>query len=74
MNPSPKQIERDKRLTALQKAVEEWGTKEKKRLTDEVTFLKSVIKSRTGAGKLASQGVEDSSDILVQKIGQYLEG
>lgn len=66
--------ERDARLTALEKATDEWGKKEKKRLEGDVTFLKSVIKGRTGAGKLANQGVADSSDLLVQKIGQFLEG
>ena len=67
-------VDRDKRLTALEKAVNNWGKGEKKRLEEDVKFLKSVIKGRTGAGKLANQGIADSSDLLVQKIGQFLEG
>lgn len=66
--------ERDARLDALDRAVDEWGERETKRLGDEVTFLKSVIKGRTGAGQLADQGVADASNLLVQKIGQFLEG
>lgn len=66
--------ERDKRLEALKKATEEWAEQETKRLEDEVKFLKSVIKGRTGAGKLANQGVTDSKDLLVNKIGEFLEG
>ena len=66
--------ERDRRLTALENATEEWGKKEKERLEGDVTFLKSVIKGRTGAGKLANQGVADSKDLLINKIGQFLEG
>ena len=65
---------RDKRLDALEKAVDDWGKKEKERLEGDVQFLKSIINGRTGAGKLADQGVSDSADILVQKIGQFLEG
>jgi hypothetical protein len=67
-------IERNKRLDALNTAVTEWGEKEKKRLEDEVKFLKSVLNSRTGAGQLANQGVEDAKALLVDKIGQFLEG
>jgi len=69
-----RKVERDKRLDALKAATEEWAAKEKKRLEDEVKFLKSVINSRTGAGQLSSQGVDDSKDLLVQSIGQFLEG
>lgn len=68
------QIERDARLAALEDAVKEWGKKEKDRLDGDVAFLESIIKGRTGAGKLADQNVSDSKDILVQKIGQFLEG
>lgn len=66
--------ERDARLTSLENATEEWGKKEKERLEGDVEFLKSVIEGRTGAGKLANQGVEDSSNLLVQSISQFLEG
>ena len=66
--------ERDKRLDELEKAVKEYGNAKKKALEDEVTFMKSVISSRTGAGKLANQGVTDSSKLLVDSIGQFLEG
>jgi len=65
---------RDKRLDALEKAVDDWGKKEKERLEGDVKFLKSIINGRPGAGKLADQGISDSADILVQKIGQFLEG
>ena len=67
-------VERNKRLDALNQAVIEWGEKEKKRLEDEVKFLKSVLNGRTGAGQLANQGVEDAKALLVDNIGQFLEG
>lgn len=69
-----RQVERDARLDALKAAVKEWSTKEKKRLTDEVKFLKSVLKGRTGAGRLTNQNVADSSKFVVDEISQFLTG
>ena len=66
--------ERNERLDALKAAVEEWADKETTRLTDESTFLKSVLKGRTGAGRLADQNVADSSKYLVDEINEFLEG
>lgn len=71
---SKKKVDRDKRLDALKKATDDWGKRETKRLKDEVIFLKSVIKGRTGSGKLANQNVSDSSKLLVDNIGQFVEG
>lgn len=66
--------ERDQRLDELQTAVNEYGTKKKKQLEDEVEFLKSVRAGHTGAGQLSSQGVADSQKYLVDSIKQFLEG
>ena len=69
-----RKAERDARLDQLQQAVTEYGQKKTKALTDEVTFLKSVINSRTGAGQLSNQGVADSTNLLAESIKQFLEG
>lgn len=75
MSPADtKQADRDARLDALKKATEEWTEKETKRLEDEAKFLKSVLKGRTGAGRLANQNVADSSKLVVDEISQFLEG
>ena len=66
--------ERDARLDALETATKEWADKETQRLTDEVTFLKSLVKKRTGAGKLTNQNVTDSSKLVVDEISRFLEG
>lgn len=66
--------ERDKRLDELEKAVDKYGTEKKKALEADVKFMKSVINSRTGAGKLANQGVADSKKLLADSISQFLEG
>ena len=67
-------VERDKRLDALKKAVDEWATKEIKRLEDEAKFLKSILQGRTGAGRLTKQNVSDASKLVVDEITQFLTG
>ena len=74
MSKAGRQAERDARLDALKKATDEWADKETKRFEDEVKFLKSVLKGRTGAGRLANQNVADSSKLVVDEISQFLEG
>jgi hypothetical protein len=73
---STSQIEtsgRNARLQALKDAVLDWGEKEKKRLEDEVKFIKSILKSRSGAGALAGKNVEDASFYTISKINAFLE-
>jgi len=69
-----RQAERVARLDALKRATDEWADKETKRLEDEATFLKSILKGRTGAGRLTNQNVADSSKLVVDEISQFLEG
>lgn len=69
-----RKTERDKRLDELEKAVDKYGKEKKEALEADVKFMKSVIDSRTGAGKVANQGVADSKKLLADSIGQFLEG
>ena len=73
-NKDQRTAERDARLDALKAAVVDWADKEIKQLNNEATFLKSILKGRTGAGRLADQNVEDSSKFVVAEISQFLEG
>jgi hypothetical protein len=66
--------ERDARLDALKSATVEWADKETKRLQDEAKFLKSILKGRTGAGRLTNQNVADASKLVVDEISQFLSG
>ena len=68
------QTERNKRLDELETAVKKYSKEKKKQYEAEVKFMKSVMKSRTGAGQLANQGVVDAKNFLVQKVSQFLEG
>lgn len=74
MTLEARKADRDARLDELKASTEEWADKEIKRLEDEVIFLKSILNGRTGAGRLANQNVVDSSKLLVDEIGTFLEG
>lgn len=63
---------RDARLDALEKAVTDWATKEELRITNEKKFLESILKGRTGAGRLTAQNTADASKRLVDDIDQFL--
>lgn len=65
---------RDARLLALKEATVDWADKETQRLEDEATFLKSILKGRTGAGRLTNQNVADSSKLVVDEISSFLTG
>lgn len=65
--------ERNKRLDELKKATVEWADKETDRLNAETAFLESILKGRTGAGRLTNQNVEDSSKLVVAEISRFLE-
>lgn len=74
MSVEQRQQERDERLDALKAATDEWADKATQQLEDEATFLKSILKGRTGAGRLANQNVADSSKLVTDEISRFLEG
>ncbi|CAB4130913.1 hypothetical protein UFOVP276_139 [uncultured Caudovirales phage] len=65
---------RNKRLDDLKKATDDWADKETTRLKNESAFLTSIVKGRTGAGKLTSQNVIDSTKLTMTSINQFLTG
>jgi len=66
--------ERNQRLQDLLNATNSWADKETARLENESKFLTSILKGRTGAGKLTSQNVVDSSKLTVNAINEFLTG
>lgn len=68
------QLDRDKRLDELKSATVSWADKEIKRYEDEAAFLRSILKGRTGAGRLTNQNVADSSKLVVDDVAAFLEG
>jgi hypothetical protein len=66
--------DRNKRLQDLLASTNSWADKETERLKNESAFLTSILKGRTGAGKLTSQNVVDSSKLTVAAINDFLTG
>lgn len=66
--------DRNKRLQDLLAAVNTWADQETTRLQNESAFLTSILQGRTGAGKLTSQNVVDSSKLTVASINEFLTG
>lgn len=66
--------ERNARLDELKAATNKWADKETERLKSEAAFLESILKGRTGAGRLTNQNVSDSSKLVVNEISKFLEG
>ncbi len=72
--PVPTKAERDANLDALQSAVEEWTTKEKTRIEEEIAFLRKVLKGRTGAEKANSTNLAASLELVTAEIDSFIIG
>lgn len=65
---------RNQRLNRLQSAFTEWHGREKSRLEDEVTFLKSVLRGRTGSERLSRANTAEAEVLVVNDISTFLSG
>jgi hypothetical protein len=72
--PVPTKAERDANLDALQSAVEEWATKEKTRIEEEIAFLRKVLKGRTGAEEANSTNLAASLELVTAEIDSFIIG
>lgn len=68
----PTKADRDANLDALKSAVKEWGDKEKKRLENEVKFVRAVLKGRTGSEKAGTQNLNTLQKILKTEIEAFI--
>jgi hypothetical protein len=66
--------ERNARLDKLKALVQQWATQQKKRLNDQVSLGKRVLKGRTGSERLAQASVESVGDLTVKQINDFLTG
>jgi len=72
---SPQQREdRDARLDRLQSALDDWHTAERKRLEDEATYLKSILRGRTGSERLARENTAEAEVLVIDDITSFLAG
>ena len=72
--PDDRTTTRNARLDRLQTAFDEWHDREKKRLEDEVTFLKSTLRGRTGSERVARSNTEEAEVLVVADINSFLTG
>ena len=65
---------RDELLDQLKSAADEWYEREKARIEDEVSFMKSFMRGRTGSERLSTASSERMGAYAVDNIGAFLSG
>ena len=66
--------ERNARLDVLEQAVKQYATQQKKLLTRRVSVCKRILRGRTGSERLAQASVQQSSQLVVDEINEFLTG
>lgn len=66
--------ERDALLDRLKDAFDGWYDNEKSELEDEATYLKSVLRGRTGSERLARENTTEAEVLVVNDITSFLTG
>jgi hypothetical protein len=64
--------ERNKRLDELVTAVKEWADKRVARMEKNATRLKTVLKGRTGAERIAVHTASATTGVVVDTIEDFL--
>lgn len=66
--------ERNARLDALEQAVTQYATKQRKTLNHQVDVNKKILRGRTGSDRLAQASVQQSTGLVVNSINDFLTG
>lgn len=61
-------------LDELKDALNDWHDQEIKRIDDEVTFAKSVLRGRTGSERLSRSNTTEARILVVDDINSFLAG
>lgn len=72
--PDDRTTDRNAKLDRLQQAFNDWYDSEHKRLTDEATYLKSVLRGRTGSERLARENTTEAEVLVTNDITSFLSG
>ncbi len=72
--PDDRTDARNAQLDRLKDAFDEWYDNEHDRLTDESTFLKSVLRGRTGSERLSASNTTEAEVLVTNDIESYLAG
>lgn len=65
---------RNQLLDELKTATDEWYEAEEKRITDEVSFVKSVLRGRTGSERLNRTNTAEARVLVIDDIQSFLTG
>lgn len=65
---------RNQILDELEEATNEWFDTESQRIEDEVTFLKSVLRGRTGSESVARRNTDEARVLVINDIESFLAG
>lgn len=74
MSTDPRTQRRDQLLDELRSATDQWYQAEKKRIEDEVTFLKSVLRGRTGSDRVSKSNTSQGTVLAINDINSFLAG
>lgn len=72
--PDDRTTSRNQLLDRLQTAFNEWHDREKSRLENEATFLKSVLRGRTGSERVARSNTQAAEVLVIDDISSFLAG
>lgn len=65
---------RNRILDELKAATDDWAEAEEKKVQDEVTFLKSVLRGRTGSERLVRSNTAQARILVIDDINSFLSG
>lgn len=74
MTTDPRTQRRNQLLDELKTAADQWYSAEKKRIDDEVAFMKSVLRGRTGSDRLSRSNTSRGTVLVVDDITSFLAG
>ena len=65
---------RDQLLDDLKSAVDDWSQSEQDKINKEVTFVKSVLRGRTGSERLQRSKTTEARVLVIDDINSFLSG
>ena len=65
---------RDQLLDDLKSAVDDWSQSEQDKINKEVTFVKSVLRGRTGSERLQRSNTTEARVLVIDDINSFLSG
>lgn len=74
MPPDDRTEARNAQLDRLKTAFDEFYNDEHDRLTNESTFLKSVLRGRTGSERLSRSNTTEAEVLVVNDVESFLSG